>query len=339
MNFFSVLDESDNEEERKVVPAKKGAAAPAPAAKKDAAAPKKDAAPAKKDAPKTGKAVEEKPKSKDAKPTKASAPTADGEKETAKEDNRGGNRHRERHGEKQYGEKRPEGEKRAPRREFDRRSGTGRGREVSRGGRGAFGAGNPAQDALDAEKNPKAAAEGAIDGAVVEGETEEVAAVEDVTPAEPEPVTVSLDDFYKQREEARQRLAELTGTPAPVRTVDKEKDFAGLTTVATAELENYLGANAAKAEAARKDQRSSGKAVVLNVGFKFQAVQPDRERDERPRPAGGRGGDREGGRGPRREGGAGRGDRAPRGDRPAGRGERAPRSNAAFNAEKDFPKL
>jgi len=65
MNFFSVLDESDNEEERKVVPAKKGTTAPAPAAtKKDAPAPKKDAAPTKKDAPKTGKAVEEKPKSK-----------------------------------------------------------------------------------------------------------------------------------------------------------------------------------------------------------------------------------------------------------------------------------
>jgi hypothetical protein len=56
MNFFSVLGDSDNEEETpKVVPAKKGAAA-APA-KKDGAAPaKKDAAPAaKKDAaPKTG---------------------------------------------------------------------------------------------------------------------------------------------------------------------------------------------------------------------------------------------------------------------------------------------
>lgn len=330
MNFFSVLDESDNEEERKVVPTKKGTTAPAPAAaKKDAPAPKKDTAPAKKDAPKTGKAVEEKPKSKDTKPSKASAPAADGEKETTKDDNRGGHRHRERHGEKQYGEKKPEGEKRAPRREFDRRSGTGRGREVSRGGRGAFGAGNPAQDALDAEKNPKAAIEGVIDGAVVEGETEEVAAVEEVTPAEPEPVTFSLDDFYKQREEARQRLAELTGAPAPIRTVDKEKEFAGLTTVAAGELENYLGSNTAKAEAARKDQRSTGKSVVLNVGFKFQAVQPDRERDERPRPAGGRG--------PRKEGG--RGDRAPRGDRPAGRGDRAPRSNASFNAEKDFPKL
>ena len=215
---------------------------------------------------------------------------------------------------------------------------------MSRGGRGAFGAGNPAQDAIDAEKNPKAAIEGAIDGVVAEGETEEAVAVEEVTPAEPEPVTFSLDDFNKQREEARQRLAALTGPAAPVRTVDKEKDFAGLTTLATGELENYLGSNAAKAEAARKDQRSNGKAVVLNVGFKFQAVQPDRERDERPRTAGGRGGDREGregGRGPRREGGAGRGDRAPRGDRPAGagRGDRAPRSNAAFNAEKDFPKL
>lgn len=61
MNFFSVLDDSDNEEAPKVVPAKKGkdAATPAAAApaKKDAAPAKKDAAPAKKDAaPKAPKA-------------------------------------------------------------------------------------------------------------------------------------------------------------------------------------------------------------------------------------------------------------------------------------------
>lgn len=256
----------------------------------------------------------------------------DGEKEAAKDDNRGGHRNRERHGEKQYGNK-PDGEKRAPRREFDRRSGTGRGREVSRGGRGAFGAGNPAQDALDAEKNPQAAVEGAVDGAV-EGAVEEVV-VEEVTPAEPEPVTFTLDEFMQKREEARQRLAGLTGAPAAVRTVDKEKDFAGLTTVAAGELENYLGSSAGKAEAARKDQRSTGKAVVSNVGFKFPAVQPEREQRDRDGPrTGGRGGDREGGRGPRREGGAGRG--AGRGDRPA---RPASGAAAAFNAEKDFPKL
>lgn len=61
MNFFSVLDDSDNEEV-KVVPKKAGgkdtAAAPA---KKDAAPAKKDAAPAKKDAA---------PAKKDAAPTK-----------------------------------------------------------------------------------------------------------------------------------------------------------------------------------------------------------------------------------------------------------------------------
>ena len=70
MNFFSVLDESDGEEETpKVVPAKKGKDGAAAPAKKDvAAAPaaaKKDAAPAKKDsAPKAVKATEEKPKAK-----------------------------------------------------------------------------------------------------------------------------------------------------------------------------------------------------------------------------------------------------------------------------------
>jgi plasminogen activator inhibitor 1 RNA-binding protein len=374
MNFFSVLDDSDNEEDKKVVPVKKGTAAPAAApAKKDAAPAKKDAAP-KKDAPKSAKAVEEKPKSKgkhhkykqiyfdccvqhffltnecfcnvDAAPKSKDAKVAqstgnDAEKETGKDDNRGGHRNRERHGEKhgRGGAERAagaDGERRAPRREFDRRSGTGRGREVSRGGRGAFGAGNPAQDALDAEKNPQAAIEGAVEGAV-----EEEVVVEDVTPAEPEPVTFTLDDYLQKREEARERLAALTGAPAPIRTVDKEKEFAGLAAVATPELDNYVGSSATKAEAGRKDQRSTGKAVVLNVGFKFPTVQPERE-DRGPR-TGGRVGDREGGRGGRREGGAGRGGRGEgrgdRSERPAsGRG--APRAGAAaFNAEKDFPKL
>ena len=66
MNFFSVLDDSDNEEAPKVVPAKKGKDAAAPAAapaKKDAAPVKKDAAPAKKDAaPKAPKADDSKAK-------------------------------------------------------------------------------------------------------------------------------------------------------------------------------------------------------------------------------------------------------------------------------------
>lgn len=262
---------------------------------------------------------------------------AEADRETSKEDNRGGNRNRERHGAR-AGRGEGEGERR-PKREFDRRSATGRGREVSRGGRGAFGAGNPAQDAIDAEKNPKAAAEGAVDG-VADAVEEEAAPVEEQAPAEPEPVTFTLDEFMRKREEARQKVADLAAVSA--RTVNRETEFAGMTTLATA-LDDYVGANVAKAEAGRKDQRSTGKTQVLDVGFKFPTVQPEREgggrggRGEGGR--GGRGGDREGGRGGRREGrGEGRG--AGRGEgRGEGRGApRAPRSATAFNAA-DFPSL
>lgn len=157
--------------------------------------------------------------------------------------------------------------------------------------------------------------------------------VEDVTPAEPEPVTFTLDEFMQKREEARQKLNSVAPAVA-TRTVDKT-EFAGMTTLAVA-LEDYVAAANAKAEAGRKDQRSTGKTQVLNVGFKFPTVQPEREREGR---TGGRGGDREGGRGGgRREGGAGRG--AGRGER-SGRSSGAPRSAggaAVFNTA-DFPSL
>lgn len=263
---------------------------------------------------------------------------ADGaDKETNKDNNRGGRPARERHGEKTARAARApegEGEQRRPKREFDRRSATGRGREVSRGGRGAFGAGNPAQDALEAEKNPQAAAEGAVDG--VADAVEEEAVVEDVTPAEPEPVTFTLDEYLQKREEARQKLASVAPTAA--RTVNKETEFAGMTTLAVA-LDDYVSSGNTKAEAGRKEQRSTGKTQVLNVGFKFPTVQPEREREPR---TGGRGGDREGGRGGRREGGAGRG--AGRGDRggrgaPRAAGASRPAGGAAAFNPADFPSL
>lgn len=251
----------------------------------------------------------------------------DADKEASKENNRGGNRHRERHGERHGGARADETGERRPKREFDRRSGTGRGREVSRGGRGAFGAGNPAQDAIDAEKNPKAAIEGAVDGAAdAPAEEEEVA--EEAAPAEPEPTTFTLDEYMQKREEARQKAAAIAAVNA--RTVNKD-EFAGMTTLAVA-LDDYVASSVSKAESAsRKDQRSTAKNQVLNVGFKYPAPQPERERG--PRFEGGRGE----GRGGRREGrDGGRGEGRGRG----GRG--APRSGstsaAAFNPA-DFPSL
>ena len=225
---------------------------------------------------------------------------------------------------------------------------------MSRGGRGAFGAGNPAQDALEAEKDPKAAIEGAIDGVQPAEATEEEEAEKAPAgpPAEPEPVTFTMDEFLKTREEARQKAvaAGLAGA-AKERTVNKETEFAGMTTLSVA-LDDYLSASNAKAEVGRKDQRSTGKTQVLNVGFKFPTPQPeggrgdrgDREggrgrgagdREERSsgrgrgegRGRGGRGGDREGGRGAGRGRGEGRGSSS----RPAG-------SSSVFNTA-DFPSL
>eukprot|EP00168_Porphyra_purpurea_P018776 TRINITY_DN7156_c0_g1_i2.p4 TRINITY_DN7156_c0_g1~~TRINITY_DN7156_c0_g1_i2.p4 ORF type:complete len:138 (-),score=13.23 TRINITY_DN7156_c0_g1_i2:143-556(-) len=136
----------------------------------------------------------------------------------------------------------------------------------------------------------------------------------------------------RKREEARQRIANIGVTAAPC-SVNKDTDFAGMTTLAVA-LDDYLAASSTKAEAGRKDQRSTGKAQVLDVGFKFPTVQPERERDSRGGRGEGRGGRGEG-RGGRRDGrGEGRGGRG------EGRGaSRAPRSGgAAFNPA-DFPSL
>jgi plasminogen activator inhibitor 1 RNA-binding protein len=265
------------------------------------------------------------------------------------------------------GEGRRDGEAsegRPPKREYERRSGTGRGNEVSRGGRGPFGAGNPAQEAQDAEKDPKSAE------IVVEGEVAEVA--EPVEVAEPEPETFTMDEFMKKREEARAKVLSLVGTKA--RIVSKDTEALGsMVNVEKSELGDYLSPAAIKAEAVRTNQRSSGKQQVLSVGFKSSAVQSamserdggresggrggggrgsyDRPREDRPREDGGRGrgegrgGRGEGGRGPRPEGRGGRGDGG-RGPRPSGDGGRGagPRpagggGRGASFSNSDFPTL
>ena len=298
-------------------------------------------------------------KAKEPKVSQAAA-NADVDREPAgKDDNRGGKAHKDRHGDNRAAGRGaggrgngaaagPEGEQRRPKREFDRRSGTGRGRELSRGGRGAFGAGNVSQEALDAEKNPQAAIEGAVDGDAAAAATEEVVEVEPAVPAEPEPVTFTMDEFMKKREEARQRLA-AENAAKPVRAVNKETEFAGMTALSAA-LDDYVtSAKGDNNAGGRKgDQRSQAKTQVLNVGFKYPTPQPEsRDRDSRGDReggrGGGRGGDREGGRGPRREGGRGEGGRGGgRGGEGRGAGRGGPRpaggASSAFNPA-DFPSL
>lgn len=285
MNRFAVLDTSDNEEEVPKVSTQKKS-------KDDSAnkAPKKDA-PAKQPV----KATENKPKdnastnkdNKNAEKQKPAGSAAPGEgAEVAKDNNRGGRprgkdgRHGERHhknGESQENSDKPKRQKR----EFERRSGTGRGREVSRGGRGPYGAGNVEQEAQDAEKDPKSVeVEGqeAAEQAQVDGEDNSPAA-ESVPESEPEPATFTLDEYLQKRNSARAASSILTEAKN-VRVVDVSTQFAGLTTKGDAD-DTYIASKVVKSASSKKDQRSTSKSVLeVGITFASPAVAPKRERRE-----------------------------------------------------------
>jgi hypothetical protein len=295
MNVFSALDLSDNEDE--VVQPKK--------ATKPSATDKSKPVEAKgADASKNGKASN----SKDAKAKETTAAPAaraeatvnasstKAEGDVHKENNRGGRqrgKEHTRHGEKRHdrGAAQSDAAANSGKREFERRSGTGRGREVSRGGRGPYGAGNVDQEALEAEKDPDAAIADAT--ADAEGAEEEVA---DAPAAEPEVKVLSLDDFLRQKQESRasSKLLAAQNTGRSVQTNGLSAPLAGKV--------NEETASDAQAKA-KKDQRSTGKTQI-EVSFKFDNPAPasrprfgegDRE-SRRPDSRGGRASSR-GGRG------------------------------------------
>jgi len=240
-----------------------------------------------------------------------------------------------------------EGSERPPRkREYDRRSSTGRSGEQRKDGRGPRSFGNVFQEASDADKNPASAepeiepVDGVLPAATAEGDegatpaTPEV--IEEVAPepAEPEVVTFTFEEYLAKRNEARMN-ADAFGEIKPVRVV--EADFSGLKTVKE-DLDDLLKLGGGKKEKDKKTtQRSTAKTAVLDVGFKRPEVETGDDdhrggrgdRGDRP-PRSGRG---EGGRG----GGRGRG----RGD---GNSERAPRAsgsrvNININDADSFPSL
>lgn len=362
MNIYSVLDDSDEENVAQKKPTTKapagdkkkgGAVTAAPSTGKGKAEPKsgkgENSAPSN-----TAPAAKGKENSRSQKPPASAGEVDDRDAVgAAKDNNRGGKpRGKEPH---RRGERRANGEgddagHRRPKREFDRRSGTGRGREVAKGGRGSFGAGNVNQDAMDAEKHP-GEAEVLLEpkGEEVAGATDD-AAEEEAEPAEPEPVTYTLDEFMEKRNEARKEALRLLGggDKKTARSATADSDFAGMKSVEGGDIDNYMPARTLKsAEVARKDQRSTSKAKVLDVGFRFESNSfgdRDRERGDR----GGRGGEgRGGGRGAR--GGEGRGS-GRGGDRGSGRGAgrgagrggggaAAAAATAVFNNAADFPSL
>lgn len=157
----------------------------------------------------------------------------------------------------------------------------------------------------------------------------------EVVPVEPEVVTYTLDEFMKQRDETRQKaIAAGLASKEAVRKVDAVVEFAGLTLKEKSTLVDYLPDVYSKSEVVgKKDQRSTGKAVILDVGFKSaQPQQQSESRENRDRSTTSRGSGR-------RDGGGGRfGGRGSGGGGRTGGGSRSSGPSTVFNVM-DFPSL
>ncbi|TYZ64911.1 hypothetical protein PybrP1_001134 [[Pythium] brassicae (nom. inval.)] len=209
------------------------------------------------------------------------------------------------------------GEGRGERRQFERRSGTGRGRETSKQGGGARNWGNDADKTeLVAEAELQDGAKGASDEEAAT--TEEAAVVEEV---EEEEVQFTLDEYLAKKKE--QRTGELF---AEVEVRQIETDFSGAVQL-TKDGKTPDFVEAAYEKVYTKKTSGRKKTFITDVGF--QAARPERtprfeDRGERSE-GGGRGGrgSREGGRGDRSEGGRGDRSEGGRGGRDGGRGDRS----------------
>ncbi|OQR87921.1 hypothetical protein ACHHYP_07955 [Achlya hypogyna] len=205
-----------------------------------------------------------------------------------------------------------QGERGDRKRNFDRRSGTGRGKEVSKSGGGGHNWGN------EADKTELAAEAEIQEGVVAEeGATEEVAEVA----VEEEVKTLTLDEYLAQKKQSR-TSTELFGE-VEVRAVANEFSDAALVTK-DGKTPDFIEASYEKVFTKKTSGRK--KTLLTDVGFSVAPVSAPREERE-----GGRGG--RGGRGAPREGG-----RGGRGAAPAKRAEgKSKAPNVADTAA--FPSL
>mmetsp|Transcript_1150 Transcript_1150/g.1775 ORF Transcript_1150/g.1775 Transcript_1150/m.1775 type:complete len:283 (+) Transcript_1150:72-920(+) len=189
--------------------------------------------------------------------------------------------------------------KRAPRREHDRRSGTGRGREGKKGGAGGHNWGKPGDDAAQ-----EPASVDPVDG-------EEAQATEEVEPAVKE---LTLEDYEAER--AAKRQGELFSRVS-VRKGDAITEGVAYAKKKAADLENDAFIAMGEKKDKKKRERNQNKKKVLQTNFSIRDESaPSSDFGER---RGGRGGAR-GGRGGR--GGARGGRGGARGGAPRGRGGR-----------------
>jgi len=199
-----------------------------------------------------------------------------------------------------------DGDKPPRKREFERRSGTGRGREVAKDGRGPFGAGNVNQEAQDAEKDPSSL-DAQVEGSAGEEEAEAAAPAR-----EPEPPTRSLDEFLALRNSSRNNK-DLFGAKE-TREVSI-KDVEGIGRVGGDSLSDFMVLSKKSSNDKKKGSQPKKDGSLLEASFSIKSNE-DAPREER----------REGGRG----GGRGSGDRGGRGG-DKGSSPRSPRSAARID--------
>jgi plasminogen activator inhibitor 1 RNA-binding protein len=221
---------------------------------------------------------------------------------------------------------------RAPVREgkraYDRRSGTGRGKEIKKGGGGAHNWGSDKVDAKAVEhtqvgalaaeeeqENAEAAAVNEEENTELEGEQEPAAAVEEEPEPEPEDNTMSYEEYLASMKEKK------SGLLAPVEERQVVNEFGNVAPAKKVEEDFTGGAGGKskrkKAAAGKEKEEASSTDVAAELLAGLKVAGPDGGGRGRGRGRGGRGrGRSDGPDGPGDRGGRGRG----RGERGGGRG-------------------
>lgn len=212
-------------------------------------------------------------------------------------------------------------------RAYDRRSGTGRGRETKKDGGGARNWGS--------DKNEARQMEGKVEETALEEqppkeeETENNEAVEEVE-KEPEPEPEPEDKTMSYEEYLATKQNPDNAAFAPVKERELTNEFAGIKVKGKEEEEDFMMMGGGKKKKDKNKKNSQKESIALD----FRVVsEDDRRRDGggrggRGRGRGGRGGGRDGGRVGGRDGGRdggrgrGRGGRGGRGGSGGGRGGR-----------------
>lgn len=190
-------------------------------------------------------------------------------------------------------------------RAYDRRSGTGRGKEIKKGGGGARNWGNDKNDARKAEGAVTEGEEAVAletkpeEAATPEGTVEEAAAPAEPEVKEEEDKTMTYEDYLKSK------AAPDSVAFKPVAERELVNEFAGKAAKTSVE-EDFLVMGGGKAP--RKKGGKKGEKLSVDVGFRVASSDEPRRNDRRGNDRRGRGG-RGGGRGGRggkggRQGGA-----------------------------------